>query len=493
MRGEFWEADVKEWAAILHTKTIGKRCSHLELAAVLNMGFTKNDKEYLSKGPGGRKKKMRIYVAGYDDLRKVDTFSGTPNCDCFLLTLLYVATRGFEVELVDIKNVFLQSPDDHVERVGVRIPKSIPTMPAQKPSFLTEYSDAEWGKIRKEAERVVPSQIYELSNALYGTPVAPALWGKELRRGQEELGFVPVEQSIAVRREVEDEPAQDVQATHVDDIFGAGERTEEAFDVLEERFKIGSRTKVNVGSKTKYIGIDMYHPNAHTFELTSKSYLEGIDVDAIPGKLKKSLSEKDVAPAEEQDMDMFLQGVYQETNGVLGNQNTSLSPQEQKDLVQSANFTERDIKKLYKRFQSLDSNRNGELDPHELFDVPEIADNPLVKRVISIFDTNRDGKVSFVEFLVGLAKLAAGTADAQKTRFAFEVYDINRDGYISNGELFTVMKMMVGSNLNDAQLQQLVDRTMLQADLDHDGLISFEEFQKVVAHIDISDKLKIEL
>uniref|UniRef100_A0A0G4I7C1 Reverse transcriptase Ty1/copia-type domain-containing protein n=1 Tax=Chromera velia CCMP2878 TaxID=1169474 RepID=A0A0G4I7C1_9ALVE len=265
------------------------------------MGFARNHKEDLSKGPGGRKKKTRIYVAGYDDLRKVDTFSGTPNRDCFLLTLLYVATRGFEVELVDIKNAFLQSPDDHIEHVGVRIPKSIPTMPAQKPSFLTEYSDAEWGKIRKEAERVVP---------------ASALWGKELRRGQEELGFVPVEQSIAVRREVEDEPAQDVQATHVDDIFGAGERTEEAFDVLGERFKIGSRTKVNVGSKAKYIGMDMYRPDAHTFELTSESYLEGIDVDAIPGKLKRSLSEKDVAPAEEQDVDMSLQGVYQEANGV---------------------------------------------------------------------------------------------------------------------------------------------------------------------------------
>uniref|UniRef100_A0A0G4HN62 Reverse transcriptase Ty1/copia-type domain-containing protein n=1 Tax=Chromera velia CCMP2878 TaxID=1169474 RepID=A0A0G4HN62_9ALVE len=261
---------------------------------------------------------MRIYVAGYNDLRKVDTFSGTPNRDCFLLTLLYVATRGFEVELVDIKNAFLQSPNDHVECVGVRIPKSIPTIPAQKPSFLTEYSDAEWGEIRKEAERVVPGQIYKLNNALYGTPAALALWGKELRRGQEELGFVPVKQSIAVRREVEDEPAQDVQATHVDDIFGAGERTEEAFDVLGERFKIGSRTKANVGSKAKYIGMDMYHPDAHTFELTSESYLEGIDVDAILGKLKKSLSEKNVAPAEEQDVDMSLQGVYQEANGMLG-------------------------------------------------------------------------------------------------------------------------------------------------------------------------------
>uniref|UniRef100_A0A0G4I599 Uncharacterized protein n=1 Tax=Chromera velia CCMP2878 TaxID=1169474 RepID=A0A0G4I599_9ALVE len=59
--------------------------------------------------------------------------------------------------------------------------------------------------------------------------------------------------------------------------------------------------------------MDMYRPDAHTFELTSESYLE-----AIPGKLKKSLSEKDVAPAEEQDVDMSLQGVYQEANGVLG-------------------------------------------------------------------------------------------------------------------------------------------------------------------------------
>lgn len=44
------------------------------------------------------------------------------------------------------------------------------------------------------------------------------------------------------------------------------------------------------------------------------------------------------------------------------------------DLVHAANFSERDIKKLYKRFSALDTNQNGELDPHELFDVPEIAD-----------------------------------------------------------------------------------------------------------------------
>lgn len=71
-------------------------------------------------------------------------------------------------------------------------------------------------------------------------------------------------------------------------------------------------------------------------------------------------------------------------------------------------------------------------------------------------------------------------------RFAFKVYDIDRDGYISNGELFIVLKMMVGSNLKDQQLQQIVDKTIMEADLDGDGKINFEEFAKMVANTDVS-------
>ena len=41
-----------------------------------------------------------------------------------------------------------------------------------------------------------------------------------------------------------------------------------------------------------------------------------------------------------------------------------------------------------------------------------------------------------------------------------------QDGYISNGDLFQVMKMMVGDNLGDSQLQQLVDRQIVIADKD---------------------------
>lgn len=83
----------------------------------------------------------------------------------------------------------------------------------------------------------------------------------------------------------------------------------------------------------------------------------------------------------------------------------------------------------------------------------ELAQNPLVKRVIAVLDKNKDGNISFLEFVQGLNSLSAGASQEEKLRFAFQIYDINGDGYISNGELFTVLKMMVGNNLNDVQLQ----------------------------------------
>ena len=83
---------------------------------------------------------------------------------------------------------------------------------------------------------------------------------------------------------------------------------------------------------------------------------------------------------------------------------------------------------------------------------------------------------------------------------AFKVYDVDRDGYISNGELFLVLKMMVGNNLKvrllnciqtqtflnarlqDQQLQQIVDKTIMEADLDGDGKLSFDEFAQTVSN-----------
>lgn len=114
------------------------------------------------------------------------------------------------------------------------------------------------------------------------------------------------------------------------------------------------------------------------------------------------------------------------------------------------------------------------------------ADCLLHIRLIAIFDEDGGGDVDFQEFVSGLSAFSSKGNKEQKLRFAFKVYDIDRDGYISNGELFIVLKMMVGSNLKDQQLQQIVDKTIMEADLDRDGKISFEEFTKMVENTDVS-------
>jgi len=69
---------------------------------------------------------------------------------------------------------------------------------------------------------------------------------------------------------------------------------------------------------------------------------------------------------------------------------------------------------------------------------------------------------------------------------------MDRDGYISNGELFLVLKMMVGNNLREGQLQQIVDKTIMEADSDGDGKISFEEFEKAVGNTDVARSMTLE-
>ncbi|KAI1720496.1 EF hand domain-containing protein [Ditylenchus destructor] len=137
-----------------------------------------------------------------------------------------------------------------------------------------------------------------------------------------------------------------------------------------------------------------------------------------------------------------------------------------------SNFDAYELRRLARRFKKLDLDGSGSLSVDEFMSLPELQQNPLVQRVIDIFDTDGNGEVDF--------------------RVAFRIYDMDRDGFISNGELFQVLKMMVGNNLKDAQLQQIVDKTILFHDKDGDGKISFQEFCDVVEHTEVHKKMVLE-
>ncbi|KAF9113935.1 Calcineurin subunit B [Mortierella sp. AM989] len=162
------------------------------------------------------------------------------------------------------------------------------------------------------------------------------------------------------------------------------------------------------------------------------------------------------------------------------------------EMVRDSNFTAEEIQRLYKRFMKLDKDGSGSIDKEEFLAIPQIATNPLASRLIAIMDEDGGGDVDFKEFIEGLSAFSSKGKKIEKLRFAFKVYDMDRDGFISNGELFLVLKMMVGTNLKDNQLQQIVDKTIMEADRDLDGKISFEEFCGAVENTDVARQMTLE-
>ncbi|KAH7716758.1 EF-hand [Aphelenchoides avenae] len=113
--------------------------------------------------------------------------------------------------------------------------------------------------------------------------------------------------------------------------------------------------------------------------------------------------------------------------------------------------------------------------------------------------SDKDGHVGFRQFVGVLAhfrpvsqtKPNIVNSRVEKLRFAFLMFDLNKGGCISRDEFQGILKEMVGSNITNEQLDQIADRTILEADVNGDGEISFEEFCQAMERTDIEGKMSI--
>ncbi|KAM6375776.1 calaxin isoform 3-T4 [Alca torda] len=76
------------------------------------------------------------------------------------------------------------------------------------------------------------------------------------------------------------------------------------------------------------------------------------------------------------------------------------------------------------------------------------------------------------------------TDDVLMDRDCFEVYDLNGDGYISREEMFQMLKNSLLKQPSeedpDEGIKDLVDIALKKMDYDHDGKLSFMDFEKAV-------------
>ncbi|XP_069551390.1 calaxin isoform X1 [Brachyistius frenatus] len=118
-----------------------------------------------------------------------------------------------------------------------------------------------------------------------------------------------------------------------------------------------------------------------------------------------------------------------------------------------------------------------------LYNIFGMTDDMIMDGVFRTFDTASDGFVSLKEWIEGLSVFLRGTLD-EKIKYCFHVYDLNGDKYISREEMFHMLKNSLIRQPTeedpDEGIKDLVEIILKKMDHDHDGRLSFEDFEKAV-------------
>ncbi|XP_040043968.1 calaxin [Gasterosteus aculeatus] len=112
-----------------------------------------------------------------------------------------------------------------------------------------------------------------------------------------------------------------------------------------------------------------------------------------------------------------------------------------------------------------------------------ISDDIMMDRVFRKFDKDNDSSVSTKEWIEGLSIFLRGSLD-DKIKFCFRVYDLNDDTLVSMEEMYHMLKNCLPGlptkEERDEGVKDLVEITFKKMDRDHDGRLSFSDFEQSV-------------
>ena len=176
----------------------------------------------------------------------------------------------------------------------------------------------------------------------------------------------------------------------------------------------------------------------------------------------------------------------------------------QKDEIQlisdETGFTPKQVKRLYNRFTSLDKDNMGYLNRQDFLRIPELHINPLCDRIIEVLidDYGQDSKLNFRQFAKLFSTFRRGKSEQNdsnskenKLKFLFGLYDRDKDGKVNKNELLAILRMLVGSNIPEEQMNAIAERTIAELDENGDMVITFEEFCETLKKIDIDEKMSM--
>jgi len=137
------------------------------------------------------------------------------------------------------------------------------------------------------------------------------------------------------------------------------------------------------------------------------------------------------------------------------------------------------IKKVYKRFQEIDTDKSGAIEYNEFVTALEMEDNTVTKQMFRVFDMDDSGSIELKEFIVVLSRYTSA-AKAEKLKFAFMMFDEDGSGFMEREELIKMLQAsFMVEGYSQAELEDRADQVFDFLHLPRDGAISYEDFMRL--------------
>ncbi|CAD6227223.1 GSCOCT00006031001.3-RA-CDS [Cotesia congregata] len=109
-------------------------------------------------------------------------------------------------------------------------------------------------------------------------------------------------------------------------------------------------------------------------------------------------------------------------------------------------------------------------------------DSEFVKKIFNLVDMDKNGFISFREFIDMLVLFLKGTAE-EKLKLMFDMYDINRTGQLKREDFANMLRSFmetVNADISNDELESIVHSMMDQAQIANKETIDLEDFKNIL-------------
>ena len=278
----FHQAKMKEIDSWLATETVAKVLRHqIPEENILRCRWILTWKPVDSPGPKDSKHvpKARLVVLGYEDplVHEIPRDSPTMSKLSRMLIVQWAASMGWDIESFDIKTAFLRGQEQSERVLGVE-----PTAEL------------------REKLKLKPNEVLRLLKGAYGRVDAPYLWFMELKKGLENLGFIPspFDPCVFVLPNAKSGTPEGLVGIHVDDGLCCGSEVfQEKLRQLSEKFPFGSHKRRNF----TFTGLKIDQQPDQSIHIHQTQYIKDIHHITV-SRERRSKPEDPVTDAERQEL-----------------------------------------------------------------------------------------------------------------------------------------------------------------------------------------------